>query len=117
MSQVNFIDSVGLGIIATAYSLVKQQNRSLILCKVNDPVRLIFELTGLDKALDFSSTIPHSSASGLSHFNEQWSAISVSLSAKWDCSTLTLSGVLYSEEISLLETLFVSTFAQILCKL
>lgn len=80
MSQVSFIDSVGLGIIATTYSLLKQQNRSLILCKVNASVNLVFELTGLDQVFQFSSTVPRSSAFEFSHLNKQWSTISVSLS-------------------------------------
>lgn len=51
MSNVHFIDSAGLGVLASAYSLAKNQNRQLTLCDVKPSVRLVFEITGLDKVV------------------------------------------------------------------
>ena len=67
---VNFIVSVGLGVIATAYSAAKQRAPSLVLCSVNSPACLVFELTGLDQVLELSSTIPTFSVSELGRFDE-----------------------------------------------
>ena len=82
MSQVRFIDSIGLGIIATVYSLAKQQNRRLVLCKINSPVRLVFELTGLDQVLEFSDHIPAFSNTSLDEQDVQKSTLSLSVTAR-----------------------------------
>ncbi len=82
MSQVNFIDSVGIGIIATAYSTVKQQSRNLVICKANPPVRMVFELTGLDQVLQFSDQTPGLPTSKLKVSSLQQAPLSVSMPAK-----------------------------------
>jgi anti-sigma B factor antagonist len=53
MNNVNFIDSAGLGVLATAHSLVRDRNRELVLSGVNPPVQMVFEITGLDKVFNF----------------------------------------------------------------
>lgn len=51
MSKVEFIDSTGLSTILRAYALSEEHQRSLVLYRVSTPVRIVLELTGLDKRL------------------------------------------------------------------
>jgi anti-anti-sigma factor len=55
MGQVDFIDSAGVGIIATLYSLAKRRGCNLVLCRVTPPVNMVLELTRLDQVLQISS--------------------------------------------------------------
>lgn len=52
MNNVNFIDSAGLGVLATAYSLVRVMDRELVFFGVNPSVQIVFEITGLDKVFN-----------------------------------------------------------------
>lgn len=70
VGKVNFIVSVCLGVITAAYSAAKQRAPSLVLCSVNSPACLVFELTGLDQVLELSSIIPTFSVSELGRFDE-----------------------------------------------
>lgn len=81
MSQVNFIDSIGIGILATVYSTAKQQNRRIVLCKINPPVQLVLELTGLDQVLEFSDTIPQFSSTNPDELNVKGTAFPLSVKA------------------------------------
>ncbi len=56
LAQVNFIDSSGLSTIVQAMKRCREQNGDLILCALQQPVRIIFELTRLDKALAIYDT-------------------------------------------------------------
>jgi len=55
MSQVNFIDSHGLGNLVYFHTLLKKENRELIVLNTNqDPnsyVRRLFEMTNLNKVI------------------------------------------------------------------
>ena len=82
MSQVRFIDSIGIGIIATVYSSAKQQNRRLVLCKTNPQVNLVFELTGLDQVLEFSDDIPTFTDASLDALNDQGPSLTLSATAR-----------------------------------
>ncbi|MCF4966566.1 STAS domain-containing protein [Nostoc sp. CMAA1605] len=49
MKQVKFIDSSGLGSLVSAMQLVRNTNTKLFLCSINDQVRMLFELTKMDR--------------------------------------------------------------------
>lgn len=49
MSQVESLDSAGLMALVSALSLSQQLNRQLNLCGIAPAVRIIFELTQLDR--------------------------------------------------------------------
>ena len=50
LSEVNFIDSMALATLVRGMKRCRQQNGDLSLCGLQQPVRIIFELTKLDKA-------------------------------------------------------------------
>jgi len=52
MQQVKQIDSAGLMALISAFKLAKKFNKQLSLCSVSFPVRMILELTQLDKVLE-----------------------------------------------------------------
>jgi len=56
MSGVNFIDSTGLSSLVQGMKHCRQQNGNLSLCALQQPVRIIFELTRLDRAFDIYKT-------------------------------------------------------------
>ena len=47
-SQVTFMDSSGLGALVKAFKTLKTAEVDLLLCSVNEQVRMLFELTGMD---------------------------------------------------------------------
>ncbi|MFQ4138983.1 STAS domain-containing protein [Nodosilinea sp. PGN35] len=51
MSRVEFIDSTGLAVVLTTCALAKQRGQAVVLYEVSAPVRLVLELTGLDRHL------------------------------------------------------------------
>jgi len=52
MQQVETLDSAGLGVLVSALRLAQQQNQRFSLCGMGDSVRMIFELTQLDQAME-----------------------------------------------------------------
>ncbi|EAZ89070.1 STAS domain-containing protein [Crocosphaera chwakensis] len=52
MHQVEFIDSAGLMAIVSAFRLAQRLNKKLSVCSLSPSVRIIFELTQLDRALE-----------------------------------------------------------------
>ncbi|MBE9051238.1 STAS domain-containing protein [Nostocales cyanobacterium LEGE 11386] len=56
LKDVNFIDSSGLGALVAAMQAVKQADRKLFICSVNDQVRMVFELTKMDRILRIFAT-------------------------------------------------------------
>ena len=57
MSQVEFIDSAGLMAIVSAFRLAQRLNKKLSVCSLSPSVRIIFELTQLDRALEIYDNI------------------------------------------------------------
>lgn len=57
MSQVNFIDSRGLGVISGFLRKVKSLNGEFLLCALQEDVKPIFEITGLKKYCTITSTV------------------------------------------------------------
>ncbi|MCA9928421.1 MAG: STAS domain-containing protein [Anaerolineales bacterium] len=50
LAGVNFIDSTGLATLVQGMKRARQQQGDLYLCCLQPPVRMVFELTRLDKA-------------------------------------------------------------------
>ena len=50
LSEVNFVDSSALAVMVRTMKHCRQRNGELILCGLRQPVRIIFELTRMDKA-------------------------------------------------------------------
>ncbi|MBU7583526.1 MAG: STAS domain-containing protein [Nostoc sp. TH1S01] len=49
LKEVNFIDSSGLGFLVSAMQMARTANAKLFVCSVNDQVRMLFELTKIDR--------------------------------------------------------------------
>jgi anti-sigma B factor antagonist len=56
MTQVNFIDSSALAVLVKGLKRCRQQTGDLMLYGLQQPVRVIFELTRLDKAFQIFGT-------------------------------------------------------------
>lgn len=52
LEQVDFIDSSGLVALATALKTARENGCRLVLCNLQAPVKLIFELTQLDSVFE-----------------------------------------------------------------
>ncbi|MEQ9353801.1 STAS domain-containing protein [Coleofasciculus chthonoplastes] len=52
MQQVETLDSDGLGVLVSALRLAQRRNQRFSLCGMGDSVRMIFELTQLDQAME-----------------------------------------------------------------
>lgn len=50
--DVTFMDSSGLGALVLAFKTLRAANRQLVLCSINEQVRILFELTSMDKVFD-----------------------------------------------------------------
>ncbi|AFY31430.1 STAS domain-containing protein [Calothrix sp. PCC 7507] len=49
LKDVKFIDSSGLGALVSAMQMVRKANSKLFVCSVSDQVRMLFELTKMDR--------------------------------------------------------------------
>jgi anti-sigma B factor antagonist len=56
LKQVNFIDSMGLSMLVQGMKRFREKQGDLRLCEMQAPVRIIFELTRLDKAFEIFAT-------------------------------------------------------------
>jgi anti-sigma B factor antagonist len=52
LSEVTFIDSTGLGMLVSLHKLQVELGQQMVLCEVNDQVRLLLELTRLNLVFD-----------------------------------------------------------------
>ncbi len=50
--SVPFIDSSGLSALALAFKASKEVNARMVICSINEQVRILFELTGMDKVFE-----------------------------------------------------------------
>ncbi|NWF60173.1 MAG: STAS domain-containing protein [Fischerella sp.] len=50
--DVTFMDSSGLGAVVLAFKVLRAADKKLVLCSINEQVRLLFELTGMDKVFE-----------------------------------------------------------------
>ena len=51
LCQVTFMTSSGLGVIVATYTSLKHMGKELFLCSLNEQLRMIFELTGVNDHL------------------------------------------------------------------
>lgn len=51
-ANISFMDSSGLGAIVTILQRVRTKGANLYLCSLNDQVKMIMELTKMDKVFD-----------------------------------------------------------------
>ncbi|GBE91709.1 STAS domain-containing protein [Nostoc cycadae] len=51
LKEVTFIDSSGLGSLVSAMQIAKTANAKLFVCSVSDQVRMLFELTKIDRVI------------------------------------------------------------------
>lgn len=49
MKEVKFIDSSGLGSLVSAMQMARTANVQLFVCSISDQVRMLFELTKMDR--------------------------------------------------------------------
>lgn len=52
LKDITFIDSSGLGTLVVLLKKIRGLNRSLCLCSINDQVRMLFELTSMDRVFE-----------------------------------------------------------------
>ncbi len=57
MSQVELLDSAGLMALVSGLSLAQRRNKRFSLCSISAPIRIIFELTQLDRAFETFETV------------------------------------------------------------
>jgi anti-sigma B factor antagonist len=57
LSQVESLDSTGLMVLVSALNLSKVREKQLILCSLSVSIRLIFELTQLDRVFEIVETV------------------------------------------------------------
>lgn len=50
LSDVNFVDSSALAVMVRGMKRCRERNGELLLCGLRQPVRIIFELTRMDRA-------------------------------------------------------------------
>lgn len=55
LRNVHFIDSTGLAVLVKAMKRHREESGELMLCELQQPVRIIFELTRLDRVFDMFS--------------------------------------------------------------
>ncbi|MDJ0733121.1 MAG: STAS domain-containing protein [Nostocaceae cyanobacterium] len=53
--DVTFMDSSGLGALVLAFKALRAADRKLFICSVNEQVRILLELTGMDKVFEIVS--------------------------------------------------------------
>lgn len=49
LQDVTFIDSSGLGALVSALKMVRTAGAKMVICSINDQVRMLFELTSMDR--------------------------------------------------------------------
>ncbi|MEH2250911.1 STAS domain-containing protein [Nostoc sp.] len=49
MKEIKLIDSTGLGALVSIMQMVENANGKLFLCSISDQVRMLFEMTKVDK--------------------------------------------------------------------
>ena len=49
LQNITFMDSSGLGSLVLAFKSLRAVDSQLLICSVNEQIRILFELTGMDK--------------------------------------------------------------------
>jgi anti-anti-sigma factor len=50
--NVTFMDSSGLGALVQSLKMTREVNVKLLLCSFNDQIKMLFELTGMDRVFE-----------------------------------------------------------------
>ncbi|MCW6036076.1 STAS domain-containing protein [Spirulina subsalsa FACHB-351] len=50
--DVTFMDSSGLGALVLALKTVRAEHRKLFICSINEQIKMLFELTSMDRVFD-----------------------------------------------------------------
>ncbi|MGH2412182.1 MAG: STAS domain-containing protein [Microcystaceae cyanobacterium] len=53
--DVTFMDSSGLGALVLSLKIVRAAGAKLVLCSINDQIKMLFELTSMDRVFDIFS--------------------------------------------------------------
>jgi len=61
--NVTFVDSAALATLVQGMKQCREQDGDLLLCRLAQPVRIIFELTRLDRAFAIFDSVPEAVAS------------------------------------------------------
>ncbi len=56
ISQIKFMDSSGCGVLLSHLRQLKSSNGNLKLCRVQEPVRTLFELVRIDRIIEIFDT-------------------------------------------------------------
>ena len=63
--DVTFMDSSALGALVLAFKTLRAADTKMVLCSINEQIRILFELTGMDKVFeifpsqdDFNQVLP-----------------------------------------------------------
>lgn len=57
LSEVNYMDSTGLGVFISALKSTKENSSHLKLVHLQDRVARLFRITGLDEVIDINTTV------------------------------------------------------------
>ncbi|WP_040513401.1 anti-sigma factor antagonist [Gracilibacillus halophilus] len=57
LEQVNYMDSTGLGVFISALKSTKENDSQLTLVSLQDRVKRLFDITGLNSVIDIDSTV------------------------------------------------------------
>ncbi|MGF1520721.1 MAG: STAS domain-containing protein [Leptolyngbyaceae cyanobacterium] len=52
LSEITFVDSSGLGVLVIALKKVRASEKDMYICSVNEQVRMLFELTSMDRVFE-----------------------------------------------------------------
>ncbi|MEM6426519.1 MAG: STAS domain-containing protein [Cyanobacteria bacterium P01_H01_bin.119] len=55
LKDITFIDSSGLGALVVALKAVKSKERQMYICSVNEQIRMLFELTSMERVFEVFS--------------------------------------------------------------
>ncbi|MGF1461547.1 MAG: STAS domain-containing protein [Leptolyngbyaceae cyanobacterium] len=52
LKDISFVDSSGLGILVVVLKKVRSCNKEMYVCSINDQVKMLFELTSMDRVFE-----------------------------------------------------------------
>ncbi|MGB3655041.1 MAG: STAS domain-containing protein [Rivularia sp. (in: cyanobacteria)] len=55
LKDITFMDSSGLGALVLAFKTLRAADTKLVICSMNEQVKILFELTGMDKVFEVFS--------------------------------------------------------------
>lgn len=55
LKDITFVDSSGLGALVVALKAVKARDRQMYICSINEQLRMLFELTSMDRVFNLFS--------------------------------------------------------------